>query len=137
MTTWAARGWGYLNRASETMDAVLSRTGDNLPEVLEGRDVAKAFYGVVSEVMEGLGAKETPVPCRTEMAADVAVQIDEIIQERLKVDWRGDLDLQNGMRNAIDDLLYDVKSKGGMPLSAQDMDGIIERALDIARARYA
>jgi len=119
------------------MDAVLSRTGDNLPEVLEGRDVAKAFYGVVSEVMEGLGAKETPVPCRTEMAADVAVQIDEIIQERLKVDWRGDLDLQNGMRNAIDDLLYDVKSKGGMPLSAQDMDGIIERALDIARARYA
>ena len=127
----------YLNRATETMNAVLSRTGDNLPEVLEGRDVAKAFYGVVSEVMGGLEAKECAVPYRTEMAADVAVQIDEIIQQRLKVDWRADPDVQNAMRNAIDDLLYEVRSKGGMPLSAQDMDGIIERALDIARARYA
>jgi type I restriction enzyme R subunit len=125
----------YLNRATETMNAVLSQTGASLPAVLEGHDVAKAFYGVVSEVMEGL--KETAVPYRTEMAADVAVQIDQIIQQRLKVDWRGDPDVQNGMRNAIDDLLYEVRSKGGMPLSAQDMDGIIERALDIARARYA
>ena len=70
------------------------------------------------------------------MAADVAVQIDEAIRQRLKVDWRADPDVQNGMRNAIDDLLYEAKAEQGLALSAQDMDAIIERALDIARARY-
>ena len=43
----------------------------------------------------------------------MAVQIDEAIQQRLKVDWRADPDVQNEMRNAIDDLLYDVKAKKG------------------------
>jgi hypothetical protein len=71
------------------------------------------------------------------VAADVAVQIDEAIQQRLKVDWRADPDVQNQMRNAIDDLLYEAKAKRGVPLSAQDMDAIIERALDIAKNRYA
>src|ERR1035437_7303564 len=71
------------------------------------------------------------------VAADVAVQIDEAIQQRLKVDWWADPDVQNEMRNAIDDLLYEAKAKQGGPLSAPDMDAIIEPALDIAKNRYA
>jgi type I restriction enzyme, R subunit len=102
------------------------------------RDVTKAFYGVVNEVMEGLELKEDALPYGAgTVAADVAVQIDEAIQQRLKVDWRSDPDVQNEMRNAIDDLLYEAKAKQGVPLSAQDMDAIIERALDIAKNRYA
>jgi len=100
--------------------------------------VAKAFYGVVNEVIEGLEIKEDAIPYgAATVAADVAVQIDEAIQQRLKVDWRADPDVQNEMRNAIDDLLYEAKAKQGVPLSAQDMDAIIERALDIAKNRYA
>jgi hypothetical protein len=34
-------------------------------------------------------------------------------------------------------LLYEAKAKQGVPLSVQDMDAIIERALDIAKNRYA
>ena len=56
---------------------------------------------------------------------------------RLVVDWRTNADRQNEMRNAIDDLLYDVKSENGLALSVEDMDAIIERALDIAKNRYA
>jgi hypothetical protein len=41
------------------------------------------------------------------------------------------------MRNAIEDLLYEARAKKGVPLTAQDMDAIIERALDIAKNRYA
>jgi hypothetical protein len=40
------------------------------------------------------------------------------------------------MRNAIDDLLYEAREKKGVPLTAQDMDAIIEQALEIAKARY-
>ena len=51
--------------------------------------------------------------------------------------WRADPDVQNEMRNAIDDLLYEAKAKQGVPLTAQDMDAIIERALDLAKNRDA
>ena len=128
----------YLNRATTTMNAVLSRTGDDLPAILAGRDVAKAFYGVVNEVMDGLEIKESITPYGPSLvAADIAVQIDEAIQARIVVDWRANSDVQNDMRNAIDDLLYEAKANQGVSLNSQDMDTIIERALDIARSRYA
>jgi type I restriction enzyme R subunit len=127
----------YLKQATEVMNSVLSRTGDSLPPALQGRDVAKAFYGVVSEVFDGLQMKEDAVPFGTaNVAADLAVRIDEVIEKKLEVDWRAKADLQNEMRNAIEDLLYETRAKEGVPLSAQDMDAIIERALDIARNRY-
>jgi type I restriction enzyme, R subunit len=128
----------YLNRATEAMNAVLSRTGDELPAALHGKDVAKAFYGVVNEAFDGLEAKEEAVPYRAaSVAADLAVQIDAAVRKRLVVDWRGNLDVQNEMRNEIDDLLYETREGKGMPLTTQDMDAIIERVMDIAKARYA
>jgi len=127
----------YLHKATETMNAVLDRTGDSLPAALQGRDVAKAFYGVVNEVFEGLAMKEDAAPYGAPgLAAETAVRIDEAIQQRLVVDWRMNPDVQNQIRNAIDDLLYELKTKGVVALSPQDMDTIIERALDIAKVRY-
>ena len=110
----------------------MTRTGDNLPPVLRHRDVAKAFYGVVNEVLGRLSVAEDALPG---LAAEMAVRIDDAIQSRLVVDWRTNADRQNEMRNAIDDLLYDVKSENGLALSVEDMDAIIERALDIAKNR--
>jgi type I restriction enzyme R subunit len=127
----------YLNKVTEVMDSVLNRTGDQLPEVLRDRDVAKAFYGVVNETFENMEVKEDAVPYATQnLAAELAVQIDDAVQQRLRVDWRANADVQNEMRNAIDDLLYEAREAKGVPLTAQDMDAIIERALDIAKNRY-
>ena len=124
----------YLKRATEAMEAVVTRTGDNLPPVLRHRDVAKAFYGVVNEVLGRLPVGAETLPG---LAADVAVRIDDAIQARVGVDWRTNMDRQNEMRNAIDDLLYAVKSEHGLALTVEDMDAIIERSLEIAKNRYA
>ena len=124
----------YLQRAAVVMEAVVTRTGDNLPALLRHREVAKAFYGVVNDVVSRLGLTEDIL---AGLAADVALRIDDAIQGKVVVDWRTNRDVQNQMRNAIDDLLYDVKSEKGMALSAEDMDAIIERSLDIAKNRYA
>jgi len=127
----------YLTKATGALEAVRSRTGDNLPPTLQGRDVAKAFYGVVSEVFGGAEMGEGVTPYGgANAAADMAVKIDDEIQKRLVVDWRANPDVQNEMRNAIDDLLYEARKAKGLPLTPQDMDGIIERALDIAKHRY-
>jgi len=127
----------YLTEVTKVMESVLGRTGDKLPEILHDRDVAKAFYGVVNEAFEGMELKEDTIKYgTTNVAAELAVKIEDEIQKRLVVDWRANPDIQNEMRNAIDDLLYQVRSEKGVPLTMQDMDGIIERALDIAKNRY-
>lgn len=78
------------------------------------------------------------VPYGTQnFAAELAVKIDEAVQQRLRVDWRSNPDVQNEMRNAIDDLLYEARATKGVPLAVQDMDAIIERALEIAKNRYS
>jgi type I restriction enzyme, R subunit len=123
----------YLNTVTQVMESVVSRTGDKLPEILRDRDVAKAFYGVVAEVFDRLNPNGTASP---EAAADVAVKIDDVIKEKLVVDWRTNPDVQNEMRNEMDDLLYSVKADGKIPLTTEDMDSIVERAIDIAKNRY-
>lgn len=124
----------YLKRATEVMEAVLTRTGDKLPSKLRNREVAKAFYGVVSEVVTRFGLGE---PEQADLAASIALEVDDAIVSRLGVDWASNMDRQNEMRNAIDDLLYEAKSAKSLALTAEDMDAIIERSLEIAKHRYA
>lgn len=123
----------YLKTVSEVKESVLSRTGDKLPPSLQGREVAKAFYGVVNEVFDRLEMKEDVVPY---VVAEVAVRIDDAIQRKLVVDWRTNPDVQNQMRNEIDDLLYEAKEQEKLQLTTEDMDAIVERSIDIAKNRY-
>ena len=124
----------YLNKVTEIMESVLSRTGDKLPEILRDRDVAKAFYGVVNEVFARFGQPDDSLAA---LAAEAAVRIDDAVQGLLVVDWKTNRDVQNQMRNAIDDLLYALKAERGVSLTTDDMDTIVEKSLDIAKNRYA
>jgi hypothetical protein len=50
--------------------------------------------------------------------------------------WTQRDDIQNEMRNDLDDFLFDVMRDGkGHPLTPDSMDEIIDRILGIARAR--
>ena len=123
----------YLNRATGVMNSVLNRTGDYLPMILQGRDEAKAFYGVVNEVLSRLPLGDTTL---IDVAAGIAVAIDDVIRSNLVVDWRSNLDVQNTIRNGIDDLLYDLKAQKQFALTEDDMDAVVERTLEIAKVRY-
>jgi type I restriction enzyme R subunit len=72
-----------------------------------------------------------------ETAARAALQIDEIIRKNKVVDWIANLDVQNAMRNEIDDYLYELREESGVDLSLDDMDLIVENSIDVAKARYA
>jgi type I restriction enzyme R subunit len=124
----------YLSRVTEIMNSVVNRVGDDLPSVLKNQDVAKAFYGVVNEVLTRLSLSGNE---SKEIAARAALQIDEIIRRNKVVDWIANLDAQNAMRNEIDDYLYELREESGIELSLDDMDLIVENSIDIAKARYA
>lgn len=124
----------YLNRVTQVMDSVVNRTGDETPRILKNRDVAKAFYGVVNEA---INRSKNMLEDPKAIAAQAALQIDDIIQQNRVVDWTSNIDAQNRIRNEIDDFLYALKEQEEIDFSFDDMDLIVESSLDIAKARYA
>jgi type I restriction enzyme R subunit len=124
----------YLNKVIEVMNAVRERKGDDLPLELTGHDIAKAFYGVVNDVF---GRLQSPPPDIRRIATEAALEIDRIIEGNIVVAWVSNQDVQNEIRNRIDDFLYELKERHGIELSYDDMDLIVENSLNIARVRYA
>jgi len=115
------------------MSARKRRTDDELPARLQAHEVAKALYGIINDV---LSRKNGTVIKRNELAANAALRIDEIIGANRVVDWNSNLDVQNQIRNEIDDFLYEMKELNEIDLTLEDMDFITESALNIAKARH-
>ena len=124
----------YLEKVVEIMESVRNRTGDDIPEKLEHRDVAKAFYGLVYEVINKFEAGDYEP---REFSANVGLKIDDIMQDSLVVDWINNTDIQNLMLNRIEEYLYEVKDQYGVALSYEDIDAIMEQSLNVAKNRYA
>ena len=124
----------YLEKVTEIMNSVRNRTGDDIPEKLEHREVAKAFYGLVYEVISKFESNDYEP---REFSADIGLEIDNIIQNSLVVDWINNTDIQNMMLNRIEEYLYEVKDKYGIALSYDDIDTIMEQSLNVAKTRYA
>jgi type I restriction enzyme R subunit len=124
----------YLKKVMEIADSVRNRTGDSLPDTLRHHEVAKAFYGEVKHVLE---KHESPVDDLKDVAAQTALGIDAIIRRERIVNWVTNFDVQNRMKNEIEDFLHDLKEKRQVDLTFDDIDRILDRCLDIARLRYA
>jgi type I restriction enzyme R subunit len=121
----------YLKRVKAIMSSVITRTGDDLPNVLRQNDVAKAFYGCIQDIFENRSLDEL----EKEIWAQAAIEIENIIRKLKKVDWEADIDKQNQMRNAIDDFLFDFKKSKGFDISSDQIDQIMEKCIDIAKVR--
>ena len=122
----------YLTKVTEIAEAIRTRKEEHLPEPIRHRDVARAFYGVVQET---LASHSTGSDFR-DVAADAAGRIDDIIVREKIVNWTTNADVQNRMRNDIEDALHDLKSHTGLALTFDEIDDILEKCLDIARRRY-
>lgn len=124
----------YLRKVTEIAEKIKNRTGDEIPAELTHRDVAKAFFGVLQDVFAAY-AVDGFEPRATSTAASLA--IDGIIQQNRIVNWTNNTDVQNRMKGAIEDYLFDLKQQHGVDLTFDDIDRILEMVLDIARTRYA
>lgn len=123
----------YLNKVKEIMNSVVNRTGDDLPEILKGRDVAKAFYGISLESIEKYANQEFEP---SQISSELGVEIDNIIQKNIVVDWHSNVIVQNKMRQEIDDYLFSLKDIHNIDLPIEEHDIIIEKSIEIAKHRY-
>jgi type I restriction enzyme R subunit len=123
----------YLRRAQAVRDQVVTRTDDDTPDSLKGYEQAKAFYGIVAEHTPPYGK---PTPDAKEKYAEVSLRINEIIEEKSRiVDWQRKADVHNAIRNEIEDCLLEFKDRHGIALTYEDIDNIMDGALEIAKYR--
>jgi type I restriction enzyme, R subunit len=123
-----------LEQVTDVMIKVRDCSGVALSPELRDSEEVRAFYGMINDVF---GRLKAPPSDPRKIATETAIEIDRIIRETRVVDWTSKPDIQNEMRNQIDDCLYELKKRRGIDLSFDDMDFIIENSIDIARARYA
>lgn len=123
----------YLQRVTEIKDAVVSRRGDDLPPTLNGNADAAAVYGLLHPfVANHQGDAEQAQT----IAAEAAMAVWDIFRRHRKVGYWDDLDAQRRTMNEIDDYLYDeLKGVRGLALTTDEMDEIIEKAMQLARHR--
>ncbi|TRZ50874.1 MAG: type I restriction endonuclease subunit R [Dehalococcoidia bacterium] len=119
----------YYGKVVEYMESVRTRTDQETPEVLKNRDVAKAFYGVVHETI----SKHTDSGDKKHISAEIGMGIDDIVIKHKVVDWHLKQDIQNKILNEIEDYLLDHKE---LKLTYDEVDGIMEKSLNIAKRRY-
>jgi len=116
-----------LEQAKSMRDEETSGYRQDIPQRLRNLRDAPAYYGVVRE---SLSERLTE-----EVLADMAVQVESIIERHKIRDWENNPDVLNIMRNAIEDYLYDLEKKQNIRFSNVELDEIIEQVIDIARKR--
>jgi type I restriction enzyme R subunit len=124
----------YLKKVTEIRNKVVTRQHDDVPDKLDGNENAMAYYGLLKQYVDVPDQKANE---SEDIAADTAIAIDNILQRHWKIQFWDDDDAQKRAINDIDDFLYDeVKGVRGIDLSLEQMDEIIERAMQLARHRH-
>jgi type I restriction enzyme R subunit len=105
-----------------------------MPNSLQGKEVAKAFYGLGKEGLEG---KFEDKEMLKSVATALALAIDDIIQKYIIVDWQYKIDTTKKMIHLIGDYLIDeVRDKYSIDLSFEEIDVIAEGCVNVAKIRY-
>lgn len=125
----------YLNRMKDIMnDYRRGESSERYPEIIKENRNAQAFYGVTKDILSE--TKETAASYDTNTLGDLALKIDEIIQEHQKVDWHDNVEIHNRIAQELDDLLFDFKEKHNLDIDFDTIDKIIEQIKTVALRRY-
>lgn len=124
----------YFKQAHEILEQVQQGTDTSIPTRLYHYQHARAFYGVLQGVLgASVGGLEDLAP--EELLADMAIEIERLIEARKIRDWVGNPDIHKAMMNDIEDYLYQMKAKYNLSVSVVEMDLVLEQVLEVAKQR--
>ena len=74
----------------------------------------------------------------SELAADIALELSKIVQERRKVGWQNDRDVENLIRNDIDDFFFEeLRGRRDTVDRSSNSGRVVDDVLASARVRLA
>lgn len=106
--------------------------GEESPDSIKDKANARAFYGVIKEII----LKDDSTLEMTELIANLAIDIDIIIDKHSKVDWHDNPEVHKRIEQEIEDILYIYEKKYGLKLSFDEIDKIIVDVKTVAIRRY-
>jgi len=126
----------FLKKVKEYEATFLSGQKDNVPEALKGNDTGIAILNLVTDIFKDTLADKIEIA--TELAIGIYEVIRSIVYEngQLIVDWQNKPDIEGKIRIAIDDYIFDLKSKYDITLSFEDIDQTVEEALKVAKIKF-
>lgn len=130
----------YLSKVQDIMDNVLTRTDNEVPEALQEKEEAKAFYGISKELLSEKMQDEIVLK---EVSVQAALNIDELIRKsvldygRPVIDWQNKSNITGKLLIEIGDYLIDeVRDKYNINLSFGEMDKLAVDCIEVAKLRY-
>lgn len=123
----------YLQHVLQLRDQVVNGDRSDVPESVRYDAEARAVFGVVRDAVkpEYIGNAQS----LDAVSAEAARAITEIVQRRRTVNWTRNQDVQNQMKNDIEDYLYRFERGGGPKLSPEKLENLLDRSLTIALRR--
>ncbi len=124
----------YLEKSQELLKAFQSGHDAGRPAQLNGYRHAGAYYGILQEQLGTYnltsGQKISP-----DLVAEIAIQAEALIEQGKVRDWTTNLDVQKRIKRTLDDYLYDIKRRHGIPLTEGDLDVILDNLVEVAKQR--
>lgn len=124
----------YLSKVKELREKVQTRQdeADPTPNRLRNDSHAQTFWGLARRNLDAAGIRDP------ELAADIAFEVSRIVQLRRKVGWQNDRDVENVIRNDIDDYFFgELRGNRGLIIDPPVLDSIVDDVLASARVRLA
>ena len=66
----------------------------------------------------------------------LATRLDEVVKDKVVVDWQNKPDAQNAMKNALEDEVLDALDGDGREVDLETLDFILDSVLQAARRHY-
>ncbi len=126
----------YLKQMRDILEQVQQGTARNIPARLHRYQHAQAYFGVLQNVLEASpGGLANGIA--EDVLADMAIEIEKLIEGRKIRDWVTNRDSQNAMMNDIEDYLYTIKAQYGLPLAEVELDLLLEQVLEQGVSLFA
>lgn len=124
----------YLKHAQSVAEDVRNHGLKNVPEPLRDCPSALAFYNTLKKALVG-DEGEASSQAVQEMS-ELSVRLDEVVKDKVVVDWQSKRDVQNVIKNALEDEMLDAFEEIGREVEVETLDFILDNVLQAARHHY-
>ncbi|WP_035085232.1 type I restriction endonuclease subunit R [Aquimarina latercula] len=122
----------YLEAMQKTRDDLANGYQDGIPDGLQNNPRARAFYGVLNEVLN----KKLDKEISKKKVAEASLEIEVIVNNLIITDWKKNVDIQNRMENEIEDYLIGKRTQFGIEISFDEIDTILIKCLRVAKNNF-
>lgn len=119
----------YLHQMEQTLTEAQSGGRSDLPAVLKPYQDAPAYYRTLKEPLAQYELGDS-------QAAEVAIRVEQIIEQHKVRDWVTNEDVRHKMENSIEEYFYELEDRFDFTIDFGELDQLLERLIEMARSRH-